>query len=86
MDKEKQIVEDVDVEWTSSDSSDSSSDDELVETLRRSRFESEFLQHRHGAESSNVRQERDTSDYFGSRYFVYTSDRSSDKGTTKIEC
>ena len=60
MDKEKQIVEDVEVEWTSSDSSDSGSDDEeLIKTLRRSKFEAEFFHNRHGVESSNVRQERD---------------------------
>ena len=60
MDKEKQIIEDVEVEWTSSESSASGSEDEeLVETIRRSRFEAEFNHNRSGAESSTVRQERD---------------------------
>ena len=59
MDKEKQIIEDVDVEWTSSDSSDSSSDDEeLAEILHRSRFKNEYFQNRQGAESSNGGQQR----------------------------
>ncbi|GMN62572.1 hypothetical protein TIFTF001_031652 [Ficus carica] len=40
MDKEKQSIGDVDVEWTSTDSSDSSSDnEELMSTIHRSRFE-----------------------------------------------
>ena len=60
MDKDKQIVEDVEVEWTSSESNDSGSEDEeLVEALRRSKFDAEFNDNQHGAESSNVRQERD---------------------------
>ncbi|GMN25142.1 hypothetical protein TIFTF001_051429 [Ficus carica] len=37
MDKQKEVIEDVDVEWTSTDSSDSSSDDELVSTMRHER-------------------------------------------------
>ncbi|GMN57655.1 hypothetical protein TIFTF001_026760 [Ficus carica] len=39
-DKKKQVIDDVDVEWTSTDSSDSSpDDDELASTIRRSKFE-----------------------------------------------
>ena len=52
MDKDKQIIEDVEVEWTSSDSSDSSSDDE------DSRFEHELLHNRKGAETSNEASKR----------------------------
>ncbi|GMN62973.1 hypothetical protein TIFTF001_032051 [Ficus carica] len=59
MDKEKQIIEDVEVEWTSADSSDSSSDDEeWVSTVRQSRFEHEIHQGRRGAETSNEAAER----------------------------
>ena len=59
MDKEKQIIEDVEVEWTSTDSSDSSSDDEeLISTIRRSRFEHEFQQGRRGAETSSEATDR----------------------------
>ncbi|GMN66222.1 hypothetical protein TIFTF001_035287 [Ficus carica] len=51
MDKDKQPIEDVDVEWTSTDSSDSSSDDELASTIHRlrvdsdSRMKSNFVYH-----------------------------------------
>ncbi|GMN62729.1 hypothetical protein TIFTF001_031817 [Ficus carica] len=59
MDKKKEIIEDVDVEWTSTDSSDSSSDDEeLASTIRRSRFEHEYQHSRRGAETSNEASER----------------------------
>ncbi|GMN70350.1 hypothetical protein TIFTF001_039395 [Ficus carica] len=59
MDKKKQIIEDVDVEWTSTDSSDSNSDDEeLTSTIRRSRFEHEFQHSRMGAGTSNEALER----------------------------
>ncbi|GMN65350.1 hypothetical protein TIFTF001_034420 [Ficus carica] len=59
MDKEKQIIEDVDVEWTSTDSSDSSSDDEeLTSTIRRLRFEHEFQHNRRGVRTSNEASER----------------------------
>ncbi|GMN23842.1 hypothetical protein TIFTF001_049105 [Ficus carica] len=59
MDKEKQVVEDVDVEWTSTDSSDSSSDDdEWASTVHRSRFEHEFQHIRRGAGTSNEASER----------------------------
>ncbi|GMN62716.1 hypothetical protein TIFTF001_031794 [Ficus carica] len=58
MDKDKQPIEDVDVEWTSTDSSDSSSDDELVSTIHRSRFEHEYQQSRRGAEMSSEASER----------------------------
>ncbi|GMN21095.1 hypothetical protein TIFTF001_040034 [Ficus carica] len=38
MDKQKEVIDDVDVEWTSTDSSDSSSDnEELMSTIHRSR-------------------------------------------------
>ncbi|GMN59217.1 hypothetical protein TIFTF001_028309 [Ficus carica] len=59
MDKEKQPIEDVDVEWTSTDSSDSSSDnEELMSTIRRSRFEHEFQHSQMGAGTSNEASER----------------------------
>ncbi|GMN60135.1 hypothetical protein TIFTF001_029231 [Ficus carica] len=59
MGKDKEIIEDVDVEWTSTDSSDSSSDDEkLASTIRCSRFEHEFHQNQRGAETSNEATER----------------------------
>ncbi|GMN51818.1 hypothetical protein TIFTF001_020976 [Ficus carica] len=59
MDKKKQVIEDVDVEWTSTYSSDSSSDDEeLVSTIHRSRFEHEFQHSRRGAGTSNKASER----------------------------
>ncbi|GMN31428.1 hypothetical protein TIFTF001_049681 [Ficus carica] len=59
MDKQKEIIDDVDVEWTSTDSSDSSSDDEeLMSTIRRSRLEHEFLQSQMGAGTSNEASER----------------------------
>ncbi|GMN73353.1 hypothetical protein TIFTF001_053679, partial [Ficus carica] len=55
MDKEKQPIEDVDVEWTSTDSSDSSSDnEELMSTIRRSRFEHEFQHSQMGAGMSEA--------------------------------
>ncbi|GMN55830.1 hypothetical protein TIFTF001_024953 [Ficus carica] len=63
MDKDKQPIEDVDVEWTSTDSSDSSSDDELVSTMRRSRLEHEYHQSRRGAET--ILTEDDLSDIRG---------------------
>ncbi|GMN20690.1 hypothetical protein TIFTF001_039954 [Ficus carica] len=59
MDKKKEIIEDVDVEWTSTDSSDSSSDDEeLASTIRRSRFEHEFQHSRRDVGTSNEASER----------------------------
>ncbi|GMN23778.1 hypothetical protein TIFTF001_043726 [Ficus carica] len=59
MDKQKEVIDDVDVEWTSTDSSDSSSDDEeLKSTIRRSRLEYEFLQSQMGAGTSNEASER----------------------------
>ena len=59
MDKEKQIIEDVEVEWTSTDSSDSSSDDEeWASTIRHSRLEHEIRQGGRGAETSNEATER----------------------------
>ncbi|GMN69445.1 hypothetical protein TIFTF001_038496 [Ficus carica] len=59
MDKKKQVIEDVDVEWTSTDFSDSSSDDEeLMSTIRHSRFEHEFQHSRTGAGTSNEASER----------------------------
>ncbi|GMN75008.1 hypothetical protein TIFTF001_052505, partial [Ficus carica] len=59
MDKQKEVIDDVDVEWTSTDSSDSSSDDEeLMSTIRRSRLEYEFLQSQMGAGTSNEASER----------------------------
>ncbi|GMN25352.1 hypothetical protein TIFTF001_049211 [Ficus carica] len=62
MDKQKEVIDDVDVEWTSTDSSDSSSDDEeLMSTIRRSRLEYEFLQTQMGA----VLTEDDLSDIRG---------------------
>ncbi|GMN64802.1 hypothetical protein TIFTF001_033880 [Ficus carica] len=59
MDKEKQPIEDIDVEWTTTDSSDSSSDnEELMSTIRRSRFEQEFQHRQMGAGTSNEASER----------------------------
>ncbi|GMN28337.1 hypothetical protein TIFTF001_041153 [Ficus carica] len=59
MDKQKEVIDDVDVEWTSTDSSDSSSDDEeLMSTIRRSRLEYEFLQSQMGVGTSNEASER----------------------------
>ncbi|GMN25026.1 hypothetical protein TIFTF001_043852 [Ficus carica] len=58
MDKQKEVIDDVDVEWTSTDSSDNSSDDELVSTIRRSRLEHEYHQSRRGAETSSEAEER----------------------------
>ncbi|GMN25683.1 hypothetical protein TIFTF001_043923 [Ficus carica] len=59
MDKQKEVIDDVDVEWTSTDSSDSSSDDEeLMSTIRRSRLEHEFQQSQMGAGTSNEASER----------------------------
>ena len=59
MDKDKQPIEDIDVDWTSTDSSDSSSDDEeLMSTIRRSRFEHEFLNKQMDAGTSNEATER----------------------------
>ncbi|GMN25450.1 hypothetical protein TIFTF001_047725 [Ficus carica] len=59
MDKQKEVIDDVDVEWTSTDSSDSSSDDEeLMSTIHRSRLEYEFLQSQMGAGTSNEASER----------------------------
>nr|GMN22463.1 hypothetical protein TIFTF001_043519 [Ficus carica]GMN22498.1 hypothetical protein TIFTF001_043525 [Ficus carica] len=59
MDKEKQPIEDVDVEWTTTDSSDSSSDnEELMSTIRRSRLEQEFQHSQMGAGTSNEASER----------------------------
>ncbi|GMN27208.1 hypothetical protein TIFTF001_001539 [Ficus carica] len=59
MDKQKEVIDDVDVEWTSTDSNDSSSDDEeLMSTIRRSRLEHEFQQSQMGAGTSNEASER----------------------------
>ena len=59
MDKEKQVIEDVDVEWTSTDSSLNSSDDEeWTSTVRQSRFEHEVRQGGRGAETSSEAAER----------------------------
>ncbi|GMN34493.1 hypothetical protein TIFTF001_044909 [Ficus carica] len=59
MDKQKEVIDDVDVEWTSADSSDSNSDDEeLMSTIRRSRLEHEFQQSLMGAGTSNEASER----------------------------
>ncbi|GMN19658.1 hypothetical protein TIFTF001_039862 [Ficus carica] len=55
MDKQKEVIDDVDVEWTSTDSSDSSSDDEeLMSIIRRSRLEYEFQQSQIGAGTSEA--------------------------------
>ncbi|GMN22578.1 hypothetical protein TIFTF001_040290 [Ficus carica] len=55
MDKQKEVIDDVDVEWTSTDSSDSNSDDEeLMSTIRRSRLEHEFQQSQMGAGTSEA--------------------------------
>ncbi|GMN42181.1 hypothetical protein TIFTF001_011392 [Ficus carica] len=55
MDKQKEVIDDVDVEWTSTDSSDNSSDDEeLMSTIRRSRLEHEFQQSQLGAGTSEA--------------------------------
>ncbi|GMN32476.1 hypothetical protein TIFTF001_041738 [Ficus carica] len=55
MDKQKEVIDDVDVEWTSTDSSDNSSDDEeLMSTIRRSRLEHEFQQSQMGAGTSEA--------------------------------
>ncbi|GMN54014.1 hypothetical protein TIFTF001_023144 [Ficus carica] len=59
MDKQKEVIDDVDVEWTNTDSSDSSSDnEELMSTIRRSRFEHEFQHNQMGAGTSNEASER----------------------------
>ncbi|GMN70568.1 hypothetical protein TIFTF001_039609 [Ficus carica] len=59
MDKQKEVIDDIDVEWTSTDSSDSSSDDEeLMSTIRRSRLEHEFQQSHMGAGTSNEASDR----------------------------
>ncbi|GMN35833.1 hypothetical protein TIFTF001_042296 [Ficus carica] len=59
MDKQKKVIDDVDVEWTSTDSSDKCSDDEeLMSTIRRSRLEHEFQQSQMGAGTSNEASER----------------------------
>ncbi|GMN23776.1 hypothetical protein TIFTF001_040492 [Ficus carica] len=59
MDKQKEVIDDVDVEWTSTDSNDNSSDDEeLMSTIRRSRLEHEFQQSQMGAGTSNEASER----------------------------
>ncbi|GMN46396.1 hypothetical protein TIFTF001_015587 [Ficus carica] len=59
MDKQKEVIDDVDVEWTSTDSSDGSSDnEELMSTIRRSRFEHEFQHSQMGAGTSNEASER----------------------------
>ena len=58
-DKGKQPIEDVVVNWTSSDSDKSSSnEEEWASTIRRSRAEYESLQSRKGAETSNEAPER----------------------------
>ncbi|GMN66477.1 hypothetical protein TIFTF001_035568 [Ficus carica] len=55
MDKQKEIIDDVDVEWTSTDLSDSSSDnEELLSTIRCSRLEHEFQQSQMGAGTSEA--------------------------------
>ncbi|GMN67143.1 hypothetical protein TIFTF001_036207 [Ficus carica] len=55
MDKQKEVIDDVDVEWTSTDSSDNSLDDEeLMSTIRRSRLEHEFQQSQMGAGTSEA--------------------------------
>ena len=54
MDKEKQIIDDIDIEWTSTDlSTNSSDDDEWASTVHQSRFEHEFRQSGSGAETSS---------------------------------
>ncbi|GMN69670.1 hypothetical protein TIFTF001_038714 [Ficus carica] len=54
MDKQKEVIDDVDVEWTSTDSSDSSLDnEELMSTIRRSKFEHEFQHSQMGVGTSN---------------------------------
>ncbi|GMN62686.1 hypothetical protein TIFTF001_031768 [Ficus carica] len=59
MDKEKQIIEDVDVEWTSTNSDESTfADEEWASTIRLSKVEHESLQNRKGAETSNKASER----------------------------
>ncbi|GMN47744.1 hypothetical protein TIFTF001_016923 [Ficus carica] len=59
MDKQKEVIDDVDVEWTSTDSSDSSSDnEELMSTICHSRFEHEFQHSQMGAGTSNEASER----------------------------
>ncbi|GMN60217.1 hypothetical protein TIFTF001_029310 [Ficus carica] len=59
MDKQKEVIDDVDVEWMSTDSSNSSSDnEELMSTIRRSRFEHEFQHSQMGAGTSNEASER----------------------------
>ena len=57
--QEKKIIEDVEVEWTSTDSSDSSSDnEEWASTGRQSRYEQEVQQSGRGAEMSSEATER----------------------------
>ena len=59
MDKEKQIIENVEIEWTRTDSSDNSSDDEKwVSIVRHSIFENEVRQRGRGAETSSEAAER----------------------------
>ncbi|GMN63812.1 hypothetical protein TIFTF001_032885 [Ficus carica] len=58
MDKQKEVIDDVNVEWTSTDSNDNSFDDELVSTIRRSRLEHEYHQSWRGAETSSEAEER----------------------------
>ncbi|GMN55577.1 hypothetical protein TIFTF001_024692 [Ficus carica] len=58
-DRGKRPIEEVVVDWTSSDSDDSSSDDdEWSSVIRRSKFEFESHQSRRGAETSNEAIER----------------------------
>ena len=58
----KQPVDDVVVEWTSSDSSDSDSDnEEWASILRHSKAEYDLLQMQKGAETSNEASERNRS-------------------------
>ena len=59
MNRGKQPIEDVVVEWTSSDSDESDSgDEELASILRHSKAEYELLKKRKGTETSNEASER----------------------------
>ena len=52
-------MEDIDIDWTTSDSSNSNSDDEeLMAAIRHSRLEHEFRHNHNGAGTSNEAAER----------------------------
>ena len=58
MDKQKEVIEDMNVDWTSTESSDSSSDDEVASIIHRSKLEHEYQQSRRDAGTSNEAAER----------------------------